>query len=77
MSGESLASLLDRAEVRKAPYSAGKWRVFVDNQELWLPTTFDHPHLGPIRINGPVCAETKRDCTAMLAALRSQHGSAA
>lgn len=38
--------------------------------ELWVSAEFDHPDLGEMTIDGPVCGETKRDVVALLEALR-------
>jgi hypothetical protein len=52
--------------VEKQGYSHGPWRVLYaeTGEQVWRRERFDHPNLGPIIIDGPVCFQRKRDAVA-------------
>lgn len=55
--------------VEKRDYSRGSWRVLdSDGEQVWRKERFDHPTLGAMVIDGPVCFERKRDALAWVAA---------
>ncbi len=55
--------------VEKQSYSHGAWRVLdaETGAQVVRRELFDHPFLGPIVIDGPVCFERKRDAVAWVA----------
>lgn len=53
--------------VEKQNYSRGAWRVLdAAGNQVWRRETFDHPFLGEIQLNGPVCFDRKRDALAWI-----------
>jgi hypothetical protein len=49
--------------VERQDYSRGAWRVLhaPTGEQVWRRERVDHPNMGPIVIDGPVCFERKCD----------------
>lgn len=56
--------------IEKQDYSHGAWRVLnaETGEQIWRRERFDHPHMGMITIDGPVCFQRKRDAVAWVEA---------
>ena len=54
--------------VEKQDYSRGAWRVLnaATGAQVWRNKIFNHPNLGKIYMQGPVCFERKRDAVAWI-----------
>lgn len=56
--------------IEKLSYSRAPWRLVTsDGKEVYAPQAMDHPSIGPTVFNGPVCGESKTECTANALAL--------
>jgi hypothetical protein len=55
-----------RFRVERQNYSRSPWRVLdaTTGEQVFQSERFDHPNLGPMIIDGPVCFERKRDAVA-------------
>lgn len=63
--------------IERRSYSRAPWRLVMDDgREVSAPQAFDHAALGATVINGPICGNTKTECTenalALLEALLSR-----
>lgn len=60
--------------VEKQGYSRGPWRVLwaETGEQVFQQERFDHPYLGPMVIDGPVCFDRKRDAVAWVEAKRER-----
>lgn len=59
--------------VEKQSYSRGAWRVLDRNgEQVYRREMFDHPMLGVIPLDGPVCFDRKRDAVAWVEAERAK-----
>lgn len=57
-------------KIERRPYSRSPWRLVTsEGVEVYAPQAFDHPSLGMTVHNGPVCGETKTECTERALAL--------
>jgi hypothetical protein len=61
-------------KVEKQDYSRGAWRVLdaVSGEQVWRRELFNHPVMGEISLDGPVCFDRKRDAVAWIAAERTR-----
>jgi hypothetical protein len=58
--------------IEKQSYSRGAWRVLdADGRQVYRCAEFDHPFMGLISLNGPVCFDRKRDAVAWIASEES------
>lgn len=55
--------------IEKQSYSRGAWRVLTQSgDQVYQRELFDHPFLGEILLNRPVCFDRKRDAVAWVQA---------
>lgn len=51
-------------KIERRPYSRKPWRLVTSKgAEIYVRQAFDHPDLGATVIDGPVCGDTKAECT--------------
>lgn len=51
-------------KIERRGYSRAPWRlVTASGAEVYVRQAFDHPDLGKTLIDGPVCGDTKAECT--------------
>lgn len=61
--------------VEKRGYSRGAWRVLDSTgAQVWRKELFNHPTLGAMVIDGPVCFDRKRDALAWVVAQEGGSG---